>query len=124
MGPALVDLPSSNGGVSETSEEALKSTVYLLQDWFAPSVVQEKVKDCRIFSLSRFSYGWVGRFPLLKWCRGIDAKLWKVLGHFQQSLLEFVVFQQRQLVTFRLFPCSFSIEEIAEVKSWSKEGHF
>lgn len=55
-----------------------------------------------IFSLSRFSYGWVGRFPLLKWCRGIDAKLWKVLGHFQQSLLEFVVFQQRQLVTFRL----------------------
>lgn len=23
-----------------------------------------------------------------------------------------------------VFPCSFSIEEIAEVKSWSKEGHF
>jgi len=51
-----------------------------------PVVVQQKIKDVRAFALSRFSFGWAHRFPLVKWCQGVHAKIWKAIGCFQFSI--------------------------------------
>ena len=45
-------------------------------------------REFRNSSFPRFSYGWIGRFPLVKWCRTIDSKTWKTLGHFHYAVPE------------------------------------
>ena len=53
-----------------------------------PVVVQHKVLDSRCFSISRFAYGWINRFPPTKWCQRLDQKVWKSLGQYQYSVPE------------------------------------